>query len=135
MKQFRKHDADGNESLDSREFEGLHAELVEAKLVTMSLQDTLGELDRDGNGEIQIAEFIVWLIDSVNKDAKKAIGILGGSKRSDRMAAEESSKLAALAALDGGGSEAAALAALDSATSGPVRADDEAAKLAMLKGV
>ena len=125
VKQFRKHDADGNESLDSREFEGLHAELVEASLVTMSLRETLSELDRDGDGEIHIAEFIVWLIDSANKDAKKAVGIISSSKsrkNAGPTAADESTNLAALAALD-------------AATAAVPGAEDEAAKLAMLDGI
>lgn len=134
VKQFRKHDADGNESLDPREFEGLHAELVEAGLVTMSLRETLSVLDRDGDGEIHIAEFIVWLVDSANKDAKKAVGIISSSKSAARTATDESTNLAALAALGGDGSEAAALAALEAATAVP-SAEDEAEQLAMLNGI
>ena len=150
-KKFREHDADGNETLDPGEFKGLHIELMERGLVSLSLKDTLAELDRDGDGEIHVSEFVVWLLDSVQKETKKAGGVIASGKKGGAAGvglqaaapaapADELAKLAALAALDGPApDEAAALAALGAVAVEPAAvadpAADEAVALAALGAV
>lgn len=142
-KKFREHDADGNEALDPSEFKGLHMELVERGLVSISLDASLAELDRDGDGEISISEFIVWLLDSVQKDDKKAAGVIASGNKGKGAGqqatappapADELTKLAALAALDGQApDEATTLAGLGAVAVDPTV--DEAAALAALGAV
>jgi Ca2+-binding EF-hand superfamily protein len=63
-RQFRSYDDDGNETLSPTEFVGLHAQLVEKGLTSLDAKGALAVLDRDGDGEIHISEFIHWLMDA-----------------------------------------------------------------------
>ena len=66
-KMFRQHDDDGNEVLDASEFRGLHAAMVERGIfgAGLSCEEALKSLDRNGDGsrEINVEEFLVWLLD------------------------------------------------------------------------
>eukprot|EP01045_Picozoa_sp_COSAG04_P001623 COSAG04_NODE_55_length_30619_cov_12.038991_22_plen_173_part_00 len=64
-KMFRQHDDDGNEVLDADEFRGLHAAMVERGIfgAGLSCEEALRSLDRNGDGEINVEEFLVWLLD------------------------------------------------------------------------
>ena len=53
-------DGDGNELLDASEFQGLHAAMVERGICAsgLSCEEALKSLDRDGDGEIKLEEFV-----------------------------------------------------------------------------
>ena len=115
-KTFREVDGDGNELLDASEFQGLHAAMVERGIVAsgLSCEEALKSLDRDGDGEIKLEEFIVWLLDS-----SKPVDLGRPAPRSKPATpAAQEDEQAKLAMLQGTASsqEAAQLAALSGAT-------------------
>ena len=68
VRKFRAYDEDGNETLSRDEFVGLHAELVQSSLTALDVDRALAALDRDGDGEIHVSEFIHWLVDATSLD-------------------------------------------------------------------
>lgn len=59
---FQYFDTDKSGTINSTEFKTLYADLVKHRFTTQSLDDCLRELDRNGDGEISVAEYIDWLI-------------------------------------------------------------------------
>lgn len=59
---FKHFDSDSSGSIDSKEFEHLHADLVKNGLTTLECAKCLQDLDTDRDGEISFNEYVDWLI-------------------------------------------------------------------------
>eukprot|EP01116_Phalansterium_solitarium_P005982 TRINITY_DN18297_c0_g1_i1.p2 TRINITY_DN18297_c0_g1~~TRINITY_DN18297_c0_g1_i1.p2 ORF type:complete len:168 (-),score=33.08 TRINITY_DN18297_c0_g1_i1:51-554(-) len=59
---FKYFDTDKGGSLDRVEFARLHADLVKNHFTTKSLEESLAELDANGDNSVGFNEYIDWLI-------------------------------------------------------------------------
>ncbi|KAJ3346089.1 hypothetical protein HDU83_003386 [Entophlyctis luteolus] len=74
MCEFKKYDADGNGTIDIREFKTLFVALTKKKLVNKTLMAAMRELDSNHDGKVSFNEFVSWSIkaESVSRLTSKA---------------------------------------------------------------
>jgi Ca2+-binding EF-hand superfamily protein len=57
---FQKYDVDGSNSMDASELQSLLTDMGWTNVTNADVQEALAVLDQDGNGTIELDEFLQW---------------------------------------------------------------------------